>query len=117
MKKYTASQAAKVLGVSKSTLLRWERERTISPPKREQKGRHEWRFYTAEDLKRIRKETDLPIPSQKFKLNPSLGKTLERALKELIAQEYEWEIDDELVSLTFHLEKDGEEYYLYSLEV
>jgi DNA-binding transcriptional MerR regulator len=117
MKKYTASQAAKVLGVSKSTLLRWERERIISPPKREQKGRNEWRFYTAEDLKRIRKEIDLPISSQKFKLNQGLGKNLERALKQLIAQECEWKIDDVPASLAFHLVKDGEEYYLHSMEV
>ncbi|WP_429910805.1 MerR family transcriptional regulator [Glycocaulis sp.] len=49
---YTTDEAAKELGLSKSTLLRWIREGRILDVKRD---RNNWRVFTAADIARIRK--------------------------------------------------------------
>jgi excisionase family DNA binding protein len=48
----STDQAAKALGVSKSTLLRWFREGRIAEVARD---RNNWRVFTAHDIERIRK--------------------------------------------------------------
>ena len=45
--------AAKELGVSKATLLRWFREGKTADVGRE---RHNWRVFTAADIRRIKKD-------------------------------------------------------------
>jgi excisionase family DNA binding protein len=54
--RYTMSKAAKELGVSKSTLFRWEKDGKISAPKR--LARTNSRVYTDDDIKRIREWKD-----------------------------------------------------------
>lgn len=49
---YSTEEAAKEIGVSKSTLLRWFRERRIDDVKRD---RNQWRIFTAADIDRIKK--------------------------------------------------------------
>ena len=49
----TVGRAAELLGVSTSTLKRWEREEKIPPPKRRAKPPRS-RIYTQEDLDNIR---------------------------------------------------------------
>jgi excisionase family DNA binding protein len=48
--------AAKTLGVSKSTLLRWFKQGKIADVARDRNG---WRVFTAEDISRMRKEMKL----------------------------------------------------------
>jgi len=48
----TAS-AAKAIGVSKGTLLRWIRERKTADVGRD---RHNWRVFTGADIRRIKKD-------------------------------------------------------------
>lgn len=55
---YKSAQAAKLLGISKSTLLRWEREGLIKPAKRNYRN---YRVYTIEDIEDIRKEMKLDV--------------------------------------------------------
>jgi len=49
---YSTDEAAKELGLSKSTLLRWFRKGRISDVKRD---RNNWRVFTTADIERIRK--------------------------------------------------------------
>ncbi|TIQ75353.1 MAG: MerR family transcriptional regulator [Mesorhizobium sp.] len=51
-KTYSTDGAAKELGISKSTLLRWFRQKRIEDVKRDRNG---WRVFTSADIKRIRK--------------------------------------------------------------
>jgi DNA-binding transcriptional MerR regulator len=53
MHAYTVGAAAEMLGISTSTLKRWEREEKIPQPKRRAKPPHS-RVYTQEDLDNIR---------------------------------------------------------------
>ena len=53
MNAYTVGTAAEMLGISTSTLKRWEREEKIPQPKRRAKPPHS-RVYTQEDLDNIR---------------------------------------------------------------
>jgi DNA (cytosine-5)-methyltransferase 1 len=48
---FSTDEAAKQLGLSKSTLLRWFRQRRISDVKRD---RNNWRVFTKADIERIR---------------------------------------------------------------
>jgi len=48
----STDEAAKELGLSKSTLLRWFREGRIPDVKRD---RNNWRVFTTADIERIRK--------------------------------------------------------------
>jgi DNA (cytosine-5)-methyltransferase 1 len=50
--KLSTDQAAKALGISKSTLLRWFRDGRIEEVGRD---RNNWRVFSAHDLERIRK--------------------------------------------------------------
>jgi DNA (cytosine-5)-methyltransferase 1 len=54
-KRNTAS-AAKALGVSKATLLRWFRSRKIAEVSRD---RNNWRVFTSADIARIKKKMSL----------------------------------------------------------
>ena len=49
---YSANEAAKELGISKSTLLRWFREKRIPDVKRDRNG---WRVFTSADIASIKK--------------------------------------------------------------
>lgn len=49
---FTTDEAAKKLGVSKSTLLRWIREKRVSDVRRD---RNQWRVFEVADIERIRK--------------------------------------------------------------
>jgi len=57
-KLYKPAQAAKLLNISKSTLLRWERERLIKPAKRNYQN---YRVYTIKDIEKIREEMELDV--------------------------------------------------------
>lgn len=57
-KLYRPVEAAKLLGISKSTLLRWEKESLIKPAKRNYRNH---RVYTKEDIERIRNEMELDV--------------------------------------------------------
>jgi len=48
----TTAVVCETLGISKSTLFRWERERVIAPPARDQL-RNKQRQYSAEDFKKL----------------------------------------------------------------
>lgn len=52
----TTLEAARELGVSKATLLRWIKDRKITDVKRD---RNKWRVFTAGDIQRIREKMDL----------------------------------------------------------
>lgn len=49
---YSTAEAAKQVGISKPTLLRWIREKKIADVRRD---RNEWRVFTEADIQRIRK--------------------------------------------------------------
>lgn len=49
---YSTEEAAKEIGISKSTLLRWFREKRIDDVKRD---RNQWRVFTASDIARIKR--------------------------------------------------------------
>ena len=49
---YSTAEAAKELGIAKSTLLRWINEKRIEDVKRD---RNNWRVFGAADIARIRK--------------------------------------------------------------
>lgn len=51
---YTTEEAAKAVGISKSTLLRWIREKKVDDVKRDRNG---WRLFTEADLQKIKKVT------------------------------------------------------------
>jgi excisionase family DNA binding protein len=49
---FSTHQAAKEIGISKPTLLRWIREKKIADVKRD---RNKWRVFTEADIQRIKK--------------------------------------------------------------
>lgn len=49
-------EAARELGISKPTLLRWIKDGKITDVKRD---RNNWRVFTADDIRRIREQMDL----------------------------------------------------------
>lgn len=49
---YSTEEAAKEIGISKSTLLRWFREKRIADVKRDRNG---WRVFSNADIVRIKK--------------------------------------------------------------
>ncbi len=57
MEPYSCSQAARALGVSRNTLLRWFREGRVSGVGRDRRG---WRAFSEADLDRIRRELGDP---------------------------------------------------------
>lgn len=62
VKTYTIKEAADILGVSKSTLQRWERKGWIDPPMRDFRG---WRAYTDKDIKDIRNMMEILHKTEK----------------------------------------------------
>ena len=52
-------QAARLIGVSRNTLLRWFRERRVTDVSRDRNG---WRSFTPEDIKRIKAYADKKVP-------------------------------------------------------
>lgn len=58
MATYTCAEAARELGVSRNTLLRWFREGRISGVPRDRRG---WRSFSGPDLDRIRRELGAPV--------------------------------------------------------
>ncbi len=54
-KKFGTAEAAKRLGVSKQTLLRWFAERRIGDVARDHRN---WREFTEQDVKRIKNEVE-----------------------------------------------------------
>jgi len=81
MKKYTIGEAAKVLGVSRSSLKGWERAGKILPPKRERRGSLEWRYYDEIDLKRIREKMCLPPEILPLDPNRTIAEVVEDVLE------------------------------------
>ncbi len=49
---YTTIEAAKAVGISKATLLRWIRDKRIADVKRD---RNKWRVFTEADVQRIKR--------------------------------------------------------------
>jgi excisionase family DNA binding protein len=52
----STQEAARELGISKPTLLRWIKDGKITDVKRD---RNNWRVFTADDIRRIREQMDL----------------------------------------------------------
>lgn len=63
MKYYRPHEAAKMLGISKQTLIRWEKEERIPPIKRDYLN---YRAYTEQDIENIRKIMGLGILREPF---------------------------------------------------
>lgn len=55
----TTCQAAELIGVSRNTLLRWFREGRVADVARDRNG---WRFFTPEDIARIKAYADQKTP-------------------------------------------------------
>lgn len=55
MSGYSTAQVAKVVGVSKNTLLRWLYDGTLREPKRSKVGGVIWRVWSKEDVERARR--------------------------------------------------------------
>ncbi len=70
--KHTMGQAAKLLGVSKSTLYRWEKTGKIAAPKR--LSRTKERIYTDEDIAKIREWKDRTEDPPRPPSSKSIGK-------------------------------------------
>ncbi len=52
-------QAARLIGVSRNTLLRWFREGRVADVARDRNG---WRFFTPQDIARIKGYADRMVP-------------------------------------------------------
>jgi len=52
-------QAARLIGVSRNTLLRWFREGRVAEVARDRNG---WRFFTPQDIERIKAYADRRVP-------------------------------------------------------
>lgn len=57
MARYSIADAAKLLGVSRDTLRRWEKQQKVAPVRRDRNGD---RIYTDEDIQRIQQWADAP---------------------------------------------------------
>ena len=55
MTSHNTAAAAKALGVSKSTLLRWISEKRVADVERDRNG---WRVFSDKDIKRITREIE-----------------------------------------------------------
>ena len=53
--RFSTCQAARLIGVSRNTLLRWFREGRVTDVGRDRNG---WRFFTHEDVERIKAYAD-----------------------------------------------------------
>jgi predicted site-specific integrase-resolvase len=54
-------EAARRIGVSRNTLLRWFREGRVGDVHRDRNG---WRLFAPEDIARIRRYADMQVPPQ-----------------------------------------------------
>lgn len=50
---YSAAQTAKIFGISKRTLLKWEEQKFIPQPQRVTRGKLEYRAYSKRDIEQI----------------------------------------------------------------
>lgn len=66
---YSTAQAAKMIGVSKNTLLRWMYDGILAEPQRTDVGGIVWRVWSKEDIERARhvKGSQRPGPKSKKK--------------------------------------------------
>lgn len=55
MSGYSTAQVAKIVGVSKNTILRWLYEGTLREPNRSNVGGARWRVWTEADVERARR--------------------------------------------------------------
>lgn len=55
MEGYSTAQVAKIIGVSKNTLLRWLYQGRLKEPRRMDIAGKDWRVWTALDIRRARK--------------------------------------------------------------
>lgn len=62
IKKLLAHEFADALGISKKTLMQYEREGKLPPAKRHQSGKLLYRYYTPEDLIIARQKLNIPPP-------------------------------------------------------
>jgi excisionase family DNA binding protein len=69
MSGYSTAQVAKLVGVSKNTLLRWLYDGILREPRRTPVGGAAWRVWSQEDIERARrvKVTMRPGPKSKKK--------------------------------------------------
>jgi DNA-binding transcriptional MerR regulator len=72
---YSAAQAAKFLGVTKRTLLKWEQQKMVPRPQRVKRGQLEYRAYGQRELDQIRLfiQSRLPNPNIQIIGNDSDG--------------------------------------------
>ena len=59
--RYSTKEAAKRIGVSKDTLLRWLYEKKVAEPPRDRRG---WRVWTDEDVARVIEWNDRIVPAR-----------------------------------------------------
>lgn len=57
--RFSTCEAARRIGVSRNTLLRWFRERRVEDVHRDRNG---WRFFTFADIARIKRYADQQVP-------------------------------------------------------
>lgn len=62
--KLLTNEFAQALGISKKTLMQYEREGKLPPAKRHQSGKLLYRYYTPEDLIVARQKLNIPAPFQ-----------------------------------------------------
>ena len=68
--KYTISEFAKLLGVSKSAIYNYERSGRLPPAERQPRGNTDYRYYTVEDVQKAREVLGFPplIPECRIQL-------------------------------------------------
>jgi len=62
---YNIGEFASLLGVSKAVIYKWEKEGKIDKAKRIKRGKTMYRYYTTDDIRKIRLKMDLQIPLKK----------------------------------------------------
>jgi len=60
--RYNIGEFATLLGVSKAVIYKWEKEGKISKAKRINRGKTEYRYYTADDIRETRQKMNLETP-------------------------------------------------------
>lgn len=60
---YTIGEFASLLGVSKAVIYKWEKEGKVSKARRIKRGKTMYRYYSADDLRDMRKKLNLPGPA------------------------------------------------------
>jgi len=62
---YTIGEFASLLGVSKAVIYKWEKEGKINKAKRVKRGKTQYRYYTADDIRDLRIRMNLQTPMTK----------------------------------------------------